>query len=179
MKGSQLSGLLAPGSLFEGAEPSDLDAIAARAMPRHFDRGETIVMQGDEGESFYILTSGVARVAIIAANGREITLDFLETGAIVGEIAVLDGGERTASVIAHEPTDALRLDRRALRDIIVERIADRGVAGADPDYLAASCIGIAREVGDKMLERRPIDTKAATDFAVSMILGGLHGQSGG
>jgi len=121
MKGSQLSGLLAPGSLFEGAEPSDLDAIAARAMPRHFDRGETIVMQGDEGESFYILTSGVARVAIIAANGREITLDFLETGAIVGEIAVLDGGERTASVIAHEPTDALRLDRRALRDIIVER----------------------------------------------------------
>src|SRR5579871_1453877 len=43
----------------------------------------------------------------------------------------------------------------------------------DVDYLAAACIAIAREVGDLMLERRPIDVDAAVEFAVQMILGGL------
>ena len=50
---------------------------------------------------------------------------------------------------------------------------------ADPDYMAAACIAIAREVGDKMLERRPIDTAGAADFAVTMILGGLQGPAQG
>jgi AcrR family transcriptional regulator len=43
----------------------------------------------------------------------------------------------------------------------------------DLDYFAAACIAVAREIGDKMLERRPIDVDGAADFAVRMILGGL------
>jgi len=43
----------------------------------------------------------------------------------------------------------------------------------DLDYLTAACIAVAREIGDKMLERRPVDTAGAADFAVKMILGGL------
>ena len=43
----------------------------------------------------------------------------------------------------------------------------------DLDYFTAACIAVAREIGDKMLERRPIDVAAAADFAVRMILGGL------
>ena len=62
-----------------------------------------------------------------------------------------------------------------IRDAMAEDIAQRKGPFADPDYMAAACIAIAREVGDKMLERRPIDTAGATDFAVSMILGGLKG----
>jgi hypothetical protein len=43
----------------------------------------------------------------------------------------------------------------------------------DLDYLTSACIAIARELGDKMLERRPVDTAAAADFAVKLILGGV------
>ncbi len=43
----------------------------------------------------------------------------------------------------------------------------------DLDYLTAACIAVAREIGDKMLERRPVDTEGAADFAVKLILGGL------
>jgi len=43
----------------------------------------------------------------------------------------------------------------------------------DAEYLAAACIAIAREVGDKMIERRPIDVAGAVEFTVQMILGGL------
>jgi AcrR family transcriptional regulator len=62
-----------------------------------------------------------------------------------------------------------------IRDALAEDIAERRGPFADPDYMAAACIAVAREVGDKMLERRPIDTKGAADFAVTMILGGLKG----
>ena len=50
---------------------------------------------------------------------------------------------------------------------------------SDADYMASACIAIAREVGDKMLMRRPIDTATAADFAVTMILDGLRGLPAG
>ena len=57
----------------------------------------------------------------------------------------------------------------AIADVIERGLAPR----VDADYLAAACIAVAREVGERMLERRPIDVDMATAFAVSMILGGL------
>jgi AcrR family transcriptional regulator len=62
-----------------------------------------------------------------------------------------------------------------VRDALAEAVAERTGPLADPDYMAAACIAIARDVGDKMLERRPIDTAGAAEFAVAMILGGLKG----
>ena len=62
-----------------------------------------------------------------------------------------------------------------IRDALAEDIAQRKGPFADPDYMAAACIAIARDVGDKMLERRPIDTAGAAAFAVTMILSGLKG----
>jgi AcrR family transcriptional regulator len=62
-----------------------------------------------------------------------------------------------------------------IRDALAEDIAQRKGPFADPDYMAAACIAIAREVGDKMLERRPIDTIGAAEFATTMILSGLKG----
>jgi AcrR family transcriptional regulator len=56
----------------------------------------------------------------------------------------------------------------------VSAVLERGHGPkVDLDYLAAACIAIAREVGELMLERRPIDVPAAVEFAVQMILGGL------
>ncbi|MDP3172912.1 MAG: TetR/AcrR family transcriptional regulator, partial [Phenylobacterium sp.] len=61
-----------------------------------------------------------------------------------------------------------------VRDAIVAEVA-RGAPAVDADFLAAACIAVARGVGDKMLERRPIDTAGAAAFAVGMILFGLKG----
>jgi AcrR family transcriptional regulator len=60
-----------------------------------------------------------------------------------------------------------------VKDLIVDRI-ERGMAPrVDADYLAAACIGVARELCDRMLERRPIDVEATTEFALKMIKGGI------
>src|SRR5215217_2120513 len=60
-----------------------------------------------------------------------------------------------------------------VREAFAEAIEHGNAPTVDADYLAAACIAVAREVGDKMLERRPIDTAAAADFAVKLILGGI------
>jgi AcrR family transcriptional regulator len=60
-----------------------------------------------------------------------------------------------------------------VKEAIVEALEGRMGPTADPDYIAVACIAVAREVGEKMLERRPLDTKAAAAFAVAMIMGGL------
>jgi CRP/FNR family transcriptional regulator, cyclic AMP receptor protein len=59
-------------------------------------------------------------VTMVASNGREITLDYADAGSVLGEIAVLDGGERTASVIAVQEGRYLRLSRAAF-EAFVER----------------------------------------------------------
>lgn len=64
-----------------------------------------------------------------------------------------------------------------VRDAIVAE-SRRGGPSADPDYLAAACIAIAREVGEKMLQRRPVDIDGAAEFAMTMILGGVRSLPG-
>jgi AcrR family transcriptional regulator len=62
-----------------------------------------------------------------------------------------------------------------VKDAIEDAIAEGRGPASDSEYMAAACIGVAREVCDKMLMRRPIDTAVAADFAVEMILNGLRG----
>jgi AcrR family transcriptional regulator len=62
-----------------------------------------------------------------------------------------------------------------VRRSIVDEAERGGARGVDADYLAAACIGLAREIGWKMLTRRPVDTAAATDFAATLILRGTAG----
>lgn len=75
-------------------------------------------MQGDQGDSLLILLSGNVRTSLIASNGHEIVLDYAEPGQVLGEIALLDGGERTASVTALEPCTALVLTRTNFEEIL-------------------------------------------------------------
>jgi len=62
-----------------------------------------------------------------------------------------------------------------VKDAIEDAIAEGRGAAADSEYMTAACIGVAREVCERMLTRRPIEVGPAADFAVSMILTGLKG----
>jgi AcrR family transcriptional regulator len=64
-----------------------------------------------------------------------------------------------------------------VREALEAGIAERHGPAVDSEYLAAACIAVTREVGGHMLARRPVDTAAAADFAVAMILGGLDGMT--
>ncbi|MGA2951490.1 MAG: TetR/AcrR family transcriptional regulator [Caulobacteraceae bacterium] len=82
--------------------------------------------------------------------------------------------------VAHPRTDTPEMMavyaevRQALADVL-----DRGLAPkVDLDYLATSCIAVAREVGDQMLIREHVDVAGATEFVVRLILGGVRALPG-
>ncbi len=118
MDHAKLAELQGPDSIFSGLSPQDWADIAKRAVPVNFTKGKELLSQGDAGDSLLILTEGSARVSLLTAGGREIVLAYAEPGAVLGEIALLDGGERTASVIATSAGSALQLGRNAMRDFV-------------------------------------------------------------
>jgi len=118
MHAAQLAELLTAQSLFADCEPDELSDILLRGHHRSFKRDQEMLAQGGEGDSLFIVLAGLARVSMVAANGREIVLDYAEPGAVLGEIAFLDGGERTASVHAIEPVEALCLTRPAFDEVV-------------------------------------------------------------
>lgn len=118
MHAAQLAELLTAQSLFADCEPDELSDILLRGHHRSFKRDQEMLAQGGEGDSLFIVLAGLARVSMVAANGREIVLDYAEPGAVLGEIAFLDSGERTASVHAIEPVEALCLTRPAFDEVV-------------------------------------------------------------
>ncbi|WP_066556299.1 Crp/Fnr family transcriptional regulator [Croceicoccus bisphenolivorans] len=114
----QLGELLPPSSLFADCSEDELSEIVARAQVRSFPAGKEILAQGEDGDALFILLSGVARVSVLAANGREIVLDYAEGGEVLGEIAMIDNGLRTASVHAFTDCEALRLTRQSFTEIV-------------------------------------------------------------
>ena len=118
MNASELAAILPQGSLFSACRADELADLLALS-PRHdMKKGQTLLLQGDPGDQVLILLSGNAKVTMVAMNGREITLDYADAGALLGEIAVLDGGERSASVIALSSGSYLRLSRAAFEAFI-------------------------------------------------------------
>lgn len=98
-------------SLLKVLEPDELNELLSQAREAKAKKGEAILRQGDEGNALLILLEGQARVTVYSANGREIVLDYVGPGSVLGEIALLDGGVRTASVIAMGPLRYLILPR--------------------------------------------------------------------
>ena len=118
MNASELAAILPQGSLFSACRADELADLLALSTRHDMKKGQTLLLQGDPGDQVLILLSGNAKVTMGAMNGREITLDYADAGALLGEIAVLDGGERSASVIALSSGSYLRLSRAAFEAFI-------------------------------------------------------------
>ncbi len=105
-------------AMFQSLGESDLDALAGVARQITAERGELIVSQGSAGESLYIVARGQIRVYLSDETGKEIILGLEGPGAIFGEIAVLDGQPRSASVAAMGRTELLVIEGREFRELL-------------------------------------------------------------
>ena len=118
MDAQHLSGKLPEHSLLQVLTEAELSELLQTARLNEATKGDVLLRQGDKGDSLIILLDGQARVTVYTANGREIVLEYAGAGSVLGEIALLDGGERTASVIAMEPLRYLSLGRSAFEGLI-------------------------------------------------------------
>jgi CRP-like cAMP-binding protein len=91
--------------------------LLERLKLRRVEAGEVILKEGDEGKSIYILATGVAQVVKAAASGPAIELAVLQDGAFFGEMALLNGSPRVASVIAMDDCDVLEITEEILREL--------------------------------------------------------------
>jgi len=99
---------LAQVPLFAGMPPRFLKRLGDKMDEQRFMEGATIVRQGEPGDTFYVLVEGEAKVK--DANGR--TLSRLIPGDFFGEISLMDGGPRTATVVAETNLTTLALSRK-------------------------------------------------------------------
>jgi CRP-like cAMP-binding protein len=96
--------------LFTGLDQNYLELIARIIVTRQFEKGATIVEQGDNGIGFYIIESGKVEVFKERA-GEKVHLTDLGEGAFFGEMALFEETPRTASVVALEPTTCYIITR--------------------------------------------------------------------
>jgi flavin reductase (DIM6/NTAB) family NADH-FMN oxidoreductase RutF len=105
-----------------------LDPILAAGQERTYDTDDVALRIGDEGNELFVVLEGVMAVM---RDGREVAR--LEVGRFFGEISVLDGGPRTADVVAAQPSRCLAIPRDVIRDALA---AQPGAAWAMLEILA-------------------------------------------
>ena len=110
--------LLASTQLFAGVDADTLRRVADSCTSRTFGRGQYLWYEGDEGERLVVVASGLLKVVVTSDRGDEIVLSTAGPGHTLGELALLDGGPRSASVVAVEQTSVLLLGRATVLDLM-------------------------------------------------------------
>jgi CRP-like cAMP-binding protein len=111
--------ILSEVALFSRLDRRDLRKVAQLCVPRSFAAGELIVQEGEMGLGLFLLTAG--RVEVFKGDGDEaLSLGFLGSGDVLGEMAVLDDRPRSASAVAVEPTDCLLITRDSFSTLVEE-----------------------------------------------------------
>ena len=98
--------------LFDQLAPAELDRLMAFARIVQFSAGTTIFTQGSPGDSLMAVLEGEVSITAPSEEGREVVFNVLEPGETFGEVALLDGKERTADAVAHTNCRLLVIDRR-------------------------------------------------------------------
>lgn len=143
---------LAPDTLLRALAPEQLERLLRDATRRDLRPGEAIISQGDENGDFavVVLTGGL-KITMVSASGHEIILNYCGPGELVGEIAMLDSGPRTATVIAAVPSSVLLLPSHTF------------LAAATAN--AASASGVMRELARRV---RQLNLVIESDRTFSM-----------
>ncbi|MBI1201438.1 MAG: cyclic nucleotide-binding domain-containing protein [Rhodopseudomonas sp.] len=126
--------------LFSGLTSDDIQAALRHTRRETFARGSTLFREGDPGNKLFIITKGRASAYLSQADGGAIRLVTFATGTIFGELAILDAGPRSASVVADD-------------DIVVYSLSDTDFAalGAQEPAVAIKLLAaIGRELSGRL-----------------------------
>ena len=120
MDQEKAAGLLAQTTLFEGLTTEVLRNIVAEATQRRYTKSQFLFYQGDQGDRLFVVLSGMVKVSVSSDQGEEMVLVTLGPPQVMGELALIDGGPRSASVQALESTEVLMLSRDAVMRLLQE-----------------------------------------------------------
>lgn len=167
----------------------DRARVLDAARPRHFARGEVIFHEGDPGESLHLIRSGRVAVRLATEHGETAILSVVGAGEAFGELALLRRSrQRTASVLALEPTETLMLTRGAFEQLrsrhpsaerlLVGLLADR-VDELSQRLLEALFAGVDRRVAMRLIGLLEVyGNGSAGDVVIPLTQDDLAGLTG-
>jgi len=88
--------------LFSDLDATELELLSTRMVTRQYPRNTIIINEGDHSDSLYVIRSGSVKVFLGNAEGKEVILNVQKTGEYFGELALIDSGPRSASVMTQE-----------------------------------------------------------------------------
>ena len=123
MYGSNMSlrQVLRGSPLFTRLGDNEIDAILAHATVSHHAKGGQICAKGDPGNSMMAVLKGRVMISSPSLDGRQVVLTVMREGDVFGEIALLDGHERTADATAMVDCELLVVPRRSLFALLERR----------------------------------------------------------
>jgi CRP/FNR family cyclic AMP-dependent transcriptional regulator len=108
-------------ALFSQLKPEIIDRLASYAITQHVKRNTTIFRKGDTGTSLYAVCVGTVRISAPSEEGKDAVFNLINAGDIFGEIALLDGGTRTADAVALTDCELMRIERRDFIPLVREQ----------------------------------------------------------
>jgi CRP/FNR family cyclic AMP-dependent transcriptional regulator len=166
--------LLGSVSIFASLEESELDLLLEATTTKQLAQKEVLFRKGDPGNQLFGILSGSLKVMATASDGKEVMFALMGPGEIIGEIPILDGGERSASAVAVEATELLTLHRRELIPFLENH--PRAVIG-----LAGVLAGRVRRLSERAEDRQtmPLPGRIAKRLLALSIQYGKHPIVGG
>ncbi|MGI8728077.1 MAG: Crp/Fnr family transcriptional regulator [Solirubrobacterales bacterium] len=135
-EGNEVIGLLRRVPLLSDLDEDEIGRVARVVVPRAFPKGDVVFHEGDQSDACYVIRSGDVRVTRQHSDGRVITLATLGGGEIVGELAMLDGEVRSATVEALTDVELLALSAVDMRSLLKR----------NPDLTAKLVVALTRRV---------------------------------
>lgn len=97
--------------LFETMSPEERGALVEQMQLEQYDQGDIVITEGEQGSSLYVIVSGEVKVYTKGPKGESVYLANLGEGDFFGEVSVLTGKPRTATISASDKSELLRLDK--------------------------------------------------------------------
>lgn len=108
--------------MFSGLSVERCERLLQRHLLLTCAAGQVVVMEEDWGEALYLLCSGLAKVRSHTMGGEEVVMSVLGSGDLFGEMAVLDGGSRSADVVALTAVDVLKMKGSLFLQLLQEDV---------------------------------------------------------
>jgi CRP/FNR family transcriptional regulator, cyclic AMP receptor protein len=109
--------------LFSDLSEAELDLVLAASRVVFYPKANVVFNEGDPGDSLFVLVSGRVKVVLLGTGGKETILAMLGTPGFFGELALLDGAPRSATVVTLAKCEFLRIPRQPFLELLAARPA--------------------------------------------------------
>jgi len=171
--------LLSSVSIFSSLADEELDLLLQATTTRKLKPKEVLCRKGDPGNQLYGILSGSLKVTTTGTDGKDVMFGLMGAGEVIGEIALLDGEARSATVTAVEATELLTLHRRELTPFLetnpraaielagvlaarVRKLSDRAEDRQTmplPGRLAKRLLSLAEQYGKRPIVGGPVEIR--------------------